>query len=82
MTTRLLLIRHGATVLTVEDRFAGSTDVELSDLGRHQAQCLAARLADDHLAAVYASPLQRTIATAAIIAGPHGLTPLPRDGLR
>ena len=82
MTTRLLLIRHGATVLTAEDRFAGSTDVELSDLGRHQAQCLATRLSDDHLAAVYASPLKRTMATAAIIAGPHGLTPLPRDGLR
>ena len=26
MTTRLLLIRHGATVLSAEDRFAGSTE--------------------------------------------------------
>src|SRR5512139_3805892 len=82
MTTRLFLIRHGATVLTAEDRFAGSTDVELSDLGRHQVQCLAKRLADDHIAAVYTSPLRRTAATAEIIAAPHGLAPILRDGLR
>ena len=82
MTTRLFLIRHGATVLTAEDRFAGSTDVELSDMGSHQARCLADRLADDRIAAVYASPLTRTMATAAIIAKPHGLAPIPRDGLR
>ena len=82
MTTRLFLIRHGATVLTAEDRFAGSTDVELSEAGRVQAAALARRLADDHVTAVYASPLRRTMATAAIIGRPHGLTPIPRDGLR
>lgn len=82
MTTRLFLIRHGATVLTAEDRFAGSTDVALSDIGRHQARCLAARLADDDISAVYASPLARTLATAAIVGEPQGLTPIPRDGLR
>jgi broad specificity phosphatase PhoE len=82
MITRLFLIRHGATMLTAEDRFAGSTDVELSDLGRYQVQCLAQRLVDDRIAAVYASPLKRTMATAAIIAEPHRLTPIPWDGLR
>ncbi len=82
MTTRLFLIRHGATVLTAEDRFAGSTDVELSDIGRAQAAALARRLADDHLTAVYASPLRRTVATASIVAQPHGLKPILRDGLR
>lgn len=82
MTTRLFLIRHGATVLTAEDRFAGSTDVELSDIGRGQAAALARRLADDHITAVYASPLRRTVATATIIGQPHGLRPILRDGLR
>jgi len=82
MTTRLFLIRHGATVLTAEDRFAGSTDVELSDAGREQAGSLARRLADDPIGAVYASPLKRTMATAAIIGQPHGLAPILRDGLR
>lgn len=82
MSTRVALVRHGATTLTAEDRFAGSTDVELSDTGRAQAQALAARLAAVPLAAVYASPLRRTLATASILAGAHGLTPLVRDGLR
>jgi probable phosphoglycerate mutase len=82
MNTRLFLIRHGATVLTAEDRFAGSSDVELSDRGRHQAQRLAERLADDHLAAVYASPMKRTMATAAFVGEPHELAPIPCDGLR
>ena len=82
MTTRIYLIRHGATVLSAEDRFAGATDVDLSDEGRAQAQALAVRLADDHITAVYCSPLKRTTETATIIATPHRLTPVPRDGLR
>jgi len=81
-TTRVLLIRHGATTLTAEDRFAGSTNVDLSETGREQATRLAERLAGEALAAVYASPLQRTMDTAAIVGAPHRLTPVPRDGLR
>ncbi len=38
------MVRHGATVLSAEDRFAGVTDVELSDEGREQARRLAERL--------------------------------------
>ena len=82
MTTRLYLIRHGATALSVEDRFAGATDVELSDEGRAQVEHLAQRLADDKITAVYSSPMRRTVETAAILARPHGLTPIPREGLR
>ena len=82
MTTRLYLIRHGATVLSAEDRFAGATDVELSDEGRGQVGALARRLADDDIAAVYASPMRRTMETASILAQPFGLAPQPRDGLR
>jgi probable phosphoglycerate mutase len=82
MTTRLFLVRHGATVLSAEDRFAGATDVALSEEGRHQVQRLAERLADDRIIAVYCSPMKRTLETAALLARPHGLTPLARDGLR
>jgi broad specificity phosphatase PhoE len=82
MTTRLFLIRHGATVLTAEDRFAGSTDVELSDAGHAQVASLARRLAEDPIKTVYTSPLKRTVETATIISRPHGLTPILRDGLR
>ena len=81
-TTRIFLIRHGATVLTVEDRFAGSTNVDLSDEGRRQVQRLAARLADEHVAGVYASDMARTLETASILAKPHSLEVQPRPALR
>jgi probable phosphoglycerate mutase len=80
--TRVFLIRHGATILSAEDRFAGATDVPLSDEGRRQAARLAARLKEEPITAVYASPMGRTIETARILAGPHGLEVEQRDGLR
>ena len=80
--TRLLVVRHGATELSAEDRFAGATDVVLSTEGRTQAARLAERLRDDRVAAVYCSPLQRTRETARVLAAPHALTPIERPGLR
>lgn len=82
MTTRLYLIRHGATVLSAEDRFAGSTDVDLSDEGRRQARRLAERLADDGLKAIYSSPMKRTLETAGALARPHRLSVQPEPDLR
>ena len=82
MTTRIFLVRHGATVLTAEDRFAGATDVELSDEGREQARRLAVRLSRERIAAIYASPLGRTVETATFLAQPHRLEVQTRDGLR
>ncbi|MEI8257421.1 MAG: histidine phosphatase family protein [Deltaproteobacteria bacterium] len=82
MTTRLFLIRHGATTLSAEDRFAGSVDVELSEAGRAQVVSLAERLATEKLAAVYASPMKRTMATAQLVGAPHGLSPIAMPALR
>jgi broad specificity phosphatase PhoE len=82
MHTRIFLVRHGATVLTAEDRFAGATDVELSDEGREQVRRLAVRLSGEKVTAIYASPLGRTVETARILAEPHGLEVQTRDGLR
>ena len=81
-TTRLYLIRHGETNLSAEDRFSGGTDVDLSEEGRWQINCLAKRLADDKIVAFYCSPMRRTIETASILAEPFGLTPQTREGLR
>jgi probable phosphoglycerate mutase len=82
MHTRIFLIRHGATVLTAEDRFAGAVDISLSDEGREQVGRLATRLAGEKIAAVYASPLGRTVETASILAKPHELEVQKLDGLR
>ncbi len=82
MITRLYLVRHGATPLTMEDRFSGAENVDLSEEGRRQVLHLAVRLADDKITAIYASPLDRTMDTARILARPHKLNPVSKDGLR
>src|SRR2546421_12340734 len=80
--TRVFMVRHGATVSSAEDRFAGATDVALSDEGREQTRRLAHRLSHEEIAAVYASPLGRTVETASILAAPHKLEVQTRDGFR
>src|SRR5712671_681566 len=80
--TRVFMVRHGATVLSAEDRFAGATDVALSDEGREQTRRLAQRLSREKIAAIYASPLGRTVETAQILAAPHKLQVQTRDGFR
>ena len=76
------MVRHGATVLSAEDRFAGATDVALSDEGRGQTRRLAERLSHEKIMAIYASPLGRTVETAGILASPHKLKVQMCDGLR
>jgi broad specificity phosphatase PhoE len=80
--TRLLLIRHGATAATQENRFSGSSGAELSDEGRWQADRLGERLAHEQLTAIYCSSLSRARDTAGIIGSHCGLEPILRDGLR
>src|SRR5919112_4223050 len=80
--TRIYMVRHGATQLSSVERFAGALDVELSEEGKIQATKLAQRLAEDSLSAVYCSPMARTIQTATILADPHRLSLIQRDGLR
>jgi broad specificity phosphatase PhoE len=82
LTTRIYMVRHGATQLSAEDRFAGAVDVELSEEGKFQAARLAERLKDDAIAAVYCSPLTRTVQTATILAYPNKLPMIQKDGLR
>ena len=82
MTTRVYLVRHGATELTAEDRFAGAIDVKLSDEGREQARLLGKRLGKDPINVAFASPMVRTRDTAALIVAPHGIPVTPVDGLR
>ncbi len=82
MPTRVLLIRHGETIAHAEDVFAGATDLPLSDIGREHVEGLATRLKAFDLKAIYASPLQRTLQTARIIAELHFLDVIPVPDLR
>lgn len=81
-TTRVYLVRHGATQLTAEDRFSGSVGVDLSDEGRWQASQLGQRLQHEQLTSVYCSPLSRAMETASIISGHCQVETDVRDGLR
>lgn len=80
--TEILLARHGETDWNRENRFQGHADPPLNRLGRGQAAELAAALAEEELAAVYSSPLQRALQTAQVVAEPHRLSPVTLDGLR
>lgn len=81
MTTKIIIVRHGQTTWNVENRFRGSQDIPLDETGVAQARAVSRRLASEKIAAVYSSRLQRAMKTAEIIAAPHGLAPLPSDGL-
>ncbi|MEU6603774.1 bifunctional RNase H/acid phosphatase [Streptomyces shenzhenensis] len=80
-----VLLRHGETPLTPQKRFSGSggSDPSLSDVGREQAQRVAAALARrGTVQAIVSSPLARTRETAAIVAAGLGLEVAVADGLR
>ncbi|CAJ1582082.1 bifunctional RNase H/acid phosphatase [[Mycobacterium] wendilense] len=80
--TRLLLLRHGQTELSVQRRYSGRGNPELTELGRRQAEAAAAHLASKGgISAVISSPLQRAYDTAAIAAKALGLTVSVDDDL-
>lgn len=82
MTARLYLLRHGETEWNREgNRYAGRTDLELSDVGREQARRAAAALAHIPFGAVYASTLRRSRVTAEIVAGARGVPVVVRPDL-
>jgi probable phosphoglycerate mutase len=80
--TRFVLVRHGVTELSVARRFAGRSDLPLTERGIRQAELAAGRLAGlPGAAAVLSSPLLRTRQTAARIADRLGLPVTVEDGL-
>jgi ribonuclease H / adenosylcobalamin/alpha-ribazole phosphatase len=80
--TRLLLLRHGQTALSVERRYSGRGNPELTDVGRRQAEAAARYLGEKGgIAAVISSPLQRAYDTASAAAKALGLDPSVDDDL-
>jgi probable phosphoglycerate mutase len=80
--TRLLLLRHGQTELSVERRYSGRGNPALTDVGRQQAQAAARYLAQrGGISAVLSSPLQRAYDTAATAAKALGLDVTVDDDL-
>mgnify|MGYP001201170597 CR=1 FL=1 len=72
--TRILLARHGQTPLSVDRRYSGQGDPELTELGIWQTERTADRLAaTPHLSAVVTSPLRRCLGTAERLAAAAGV---------
>ena len=85
-STELLLVRHGASADSVEgesfELVEGQGDPPLSEAGRHQAELVALRLAQEPFDGIYVSTLQRTAQTAAPLVARCGITPVVDADLR
>lgn len=66
--TRLILVRHGETDWSRENRIQGWLDIPLNDKGRRQAIQLANELGRFKIDILYSSPLSRSYETAREIA--------------
>ncbi|MFD4880210.1 histidine phosphatase family protein [Streptomyces sp. NPDC058420] len=82
MTTTLLLARHGQTVWHTENRYAGISDVALTDTGVAQAEALGRWAATHPVDAIWTSPLSRAILTATPACKALNLTPHTEPALR
>jgi probable phosphoglycerate mutase len=80
-STHLVLVRHAVTAQTGPLLSGRAPGIDLSDEGRTQAEALGERMAPLPIAAVYASPIERTTQTAQAIAGHHGLVVESLDGV-
>lgn len=68
------MVRHGETVWNQERRIQGGrSDVELSEVGRKQAESLGLSFKRMEISGIYSSPLQRALDTARAIASHHQL---------
>ena len=79
--TRILLVRHAPTKETGTHLTGRLPGVSLGEEGERAALVTARALADLELAAIYSSPIERTMETARILAGPHGLSPICEPGV-
>jgi len=75
------LARHGETDWNVASRIQGSLDIPLNHAGIGQAECVARRLAEVPIHAIYSSPLSRAFQTASPLARRLDLGVLSVSGL-
>jgi probable phosphoglycerate mutase len=66
MTSRMVLLRHGATEWSLSGQHTGRTDIPLLELGREQARAAGALLRGVTFAQVLTSPLRRASETCAL----------------
>lgn len=80
--TRIILTRHGHVNWIAPERFRGRADLPLTERGTAEARLTSRRVAAlGSVAAVYTSPMTRSLRTAQIIAEPFSLDAQPIDAL-
>ncbi len=80
--TATLLLRHGQTPMSVQKRYAGRSDVPLTDTGIRQATAAAKRLAGAGIDVIVTSPLLRATRTAQEVAAVTGAPVVTDEGFR
>ena len=80
--TVTLLLRHGQTPMSVQKRYAGRSDIPLTDTGVQQAAAAAKRLASFGIDAIVTSPLARATRTAEEVAAVTGAPVVTDEGFR
>src|SRR5580658_10342598 len=80
--TVTLLLRHGQTPLSVQKRYAGRSDVPLTETGVLQAAAAAKRLASAGIGVIVTSPLLRATQTAQEVAEVTGAPVVTDEGFR
>lgn len=80
--TVTLLLRHGQTPMSVQKRYAGLSDVPLTEVGVQQAAAAGKRLASAGLTAIVTSPLARAVRTAEAVAAATGAPVEADEGFR
>src|SRR5262245_56204378 len=78
----LYMVRHGQTEMSRENRFCGSIDPPLNEIGLRMAAAFGAAYSDRTWAAIYSSPRRRARRTAAALAERVKVDVRIADGLR
>ncbi|MEM1242347.1 MAG: histidine phosphatase family protein, partial [Cyanobacteria bacterium P01_H01_bin.26] len=82
MSLNLYLLRHGETTSSQTGGYCGALDPDLTPAGQEMAQAFANDYGAMDWAAVFVSPMKRTIATATPLCEAAGIVPQRRDGLK
>jgi len=82
LSLTLYFLRHGQTASSRENAFCGSIDPELTQDGLEMAQAFANAYRSTPWAAIFSSPMRRTMATARPLCMSIGMELELRDGLK
>jgi broad specificity phosphatase PhoE len=82
MTLNIFFLRHGETIASKTGGFCGTSDVELTPLGKIMANDFAVAYESVPWKAIFSSPMRRTIATAQPLCDLVGMEMQLRDGLK